>query len=222
MSDQISNAHRKCEQLMSALIEHAVPGVSESQLKKKYEELLVQFGGDRTWHAPQIRFGHNTLLPFGRKAEEDKILQEKDIFFIDIGPVFNGVESDFAITQSTDPDQKDIVLKARELWHQVRKSWVALRCDGVCLYKIAFELAFEFGFHLDLTEGGHKIGPFPHNREAPSDLKHCQTPIADAQWILEIKLIDPNKKIGAFFEAPLLLDETVITSHYTFLAKVSE
>ena len=51
-------------------------------------------------------FGTNTTLPFGKKGEENPTLQKDDVFFFDLGPLFDGHEGDVgrAFAVGTDPE----------------------------------------------------------------------------------------------------------------------
>ena len=174
------------------------------EIKEIYAELLIEVDASRHWHAPQIRFGQNTLYAFGRPSSHAMTLKNEDIYIIDIGPVFNGVEADYAITISTAPQYDALVATAKEIWNATHQAWIDHNYNGMDLYFYAQKQAQESGYILDFSEGGHRIGPFPHERSAPSDLKYLDTEVVDGEWILEIKLIDPIHKVGAFFEAPLL------------------
>src|SRR4051812_17409577 len=70
------------------------PGLSESQAKKLLTEIQAAKGSPKSWHPPQIRFGENTLLAFGERSAQECILKENDIFFFDIGPIFDDHEGD--------------------------------------------------------------------------------------------------------------------------------
>ncbi len=68
------------------------------------------------------------------------------------------------------------------------------------MYEFAKFLADQKGYNLDLSEGGHPIGKFPHSRKGPQILGLLEKSPKPFQWILEIKLIDQSKTKGAFFE----------------------
>ncbi len=45
------------------------PGYTETQTKTDIAAIQGRLGGPKSWHPPQIRFGENTLLPFGTKTK---------------------------------------------------------------------------------------------------------------------------------------------------------
>ena len=69
-----------------AVIERAAalarPGWSEREARKQVQQIQLDLGAEKAWHPPQIRFGKNTLLPFGARGDDDVVLGERDLFFL--------------------------------------------------------------------------------------------------------------------------------------------
>lgn len=63
-------------------------GMTELQAKSPAKVELEQMGMERIWHGIIIRFGASTLKTFNQQIDPDNILQENDIFFIDLGLVW--------------------------------------------------------------------------------------------------------------------------------------
>jgi len=64
------------------------PGVSEKVLNNEIHELGAKRHDIRThWHKRVIRSGPNTLLPYAENPA-DRVIEEDDILFVDLGPVF--------------------------------------------------------------------------------------------------------------------------------------
>ena len=73
-----------------------IPGRSEKEINQEIFELVAaDFGTRKHWHTRLVRVGENTIHPIHVKAP-NLVLQEDDIAFIDLGPVFGDIEADFA------------------------------------------------------------------------------------------------------------------------------
>ena len=70
------------------------PGMLEETALEYARQLLKDAQMVRGWHGIHVRFGPNTLKPFGVPSEPGVALQENDIFFVDIGPVWQKWEGD--------------------------------------------------------------------------------------------------------------------------------
>jgi Xaa-Pro aminopeptidase len=68
------------------------PGMAEEQAVAEGRSILKEMGLLRGWHGIKVRFGANTLKVFSEPSEPGVILQEDDIFFVDIGPVWRSWE----------------------------------------------------------------------------------------------------------------------------------
>lgn len=74
------------------------PGHTESDIDKKVFELAAaDYGTRKHWHQRLPRIGSNTVHPIYDKVP-DLALQEDDIAFVDLGPVFGDMEADFGRT----------------------------------------------------------------------------------------------------------------------------
>lgn len=74
------------------------PGESEEDINKEIFELTAaRFGTRKHWHKRLVRTGENTIHPIFVDTP-DRELQDDDIAFIDLGPVFGNLEADFART----------------------------------------------------------------------------------------------------------------------------
>ena len=57
----------------------------------------MQYGTRRHWHERIIRSGENSVFPLYIKRET-ATLHEDDMYYVDLGPVFEKIEADFART----------------------------------------------------------------------------------------------------------------------------
>lgn len=185
------------------------PGMTEADAHRMYKELSLKHGVEKQWHPPKLRFGKNTLKVF-REESDPHVLQEEDIFFIDIGPVIDGHEADFGDTFviGSQFDHKHIAEAARKVFVEVGYHWMKKRCGGKELYEFAKRTAAKAGYELNMHSDGHRIGDFPHHVHFKGGLPEMDELIVPNAWVLEIQLSDPARRFGAFFED--ILTEKII------------
>jgi methionyl aminopeptidase len=196
-------ARDKALQVIQAAALAARPGTTEAELKATVQRIQTDLGATRTWHPPQIRFGNNTILPFGKPSRDGIVLNENDIFFIDIGPVFANHEGDVGRTfiVGDNPDHKRCVEDVEEIWHEVRAHWAQHQVTGPELYAFAAECATRRGWRLALEKAnGHRIADFPHAARARGSVEGFTGTPQSHRWILEIQIQDPQMRFGAFYE----------------------
>jgi len=70
------------------------PGMREAEAVALGKQVLADLDMQRIWHPLLVRFGANTLKTFKERSEGDPVLGENDIFFIDMGAVWEGHEGD--------------------------------------------------------------------------------------------------------------------------------
>lgn len=191
------------------------PGISEKDLSKEVFELAAErFGVEKHWHKRVIRSGPNTLFPYAENPP-DRVIQEDDILFVDLGPVFEAWEADFGRTFVLGHDPAKIRLRdsLEPTWQMVKAKFV--ENPDMCgeeLYGLACAAAREAGYEYGGDIAGHLVGNFPHeriprdriqlyittgNKEAMSKLN----PKGEKRhWILEIHLVDRDLQIGGFME----------------------
>jgi Xaa-Pro aminopeptidase len=179
------------------------PGSTESDTKKLVQEIQSMLGSAKSWHPPQIRFGTNSTLSFGKKGVENNALQANDIYFLDIGPIFEEHEGDVGRTfvLGSDPEMQRCCSDVEEIWHEVRQHWENTKANGKELYSFAEERAKKRGWVLSLeSANGHRIADFPHAAKARGSIEEFPQKPAPDRWILEIQIRHPNRPFGAFFE----------------------
>jgi Xaa-Pro aminopeptidase len=178
------------------------PGMQEGQARQLANEMLSEAGFERRWHPSLVRFGEATLCSYLKPSRPDRMLEDDDIFFIDLGAVWRGQEADAGATFAVgaDPDHHEAATAARELWTAVAELWAKERLNGQQLYSEAERLARNAGWRLNLDIQGHRISDFPHAAHGTPDLgAMTQTPGPDL-WILEIQIAHPTRPFGAFHE----------------------
>jgi Xaa-Pro aminopeptidase len=177
------------------------PGVTEGRGLQIAQEVLDGLGAERLWHKCIVRFGPGTVETFHAPFEPDRPLQANDIFFVDLGAVFDGHEGDAGDTfvLGDDAEMAACAQAARTLWAEVADRW-RTGDSGQALYAFALARAEAMGWVLNWEMKGHRVGDFPHaiyKAGALGDLDACPT---TGLWILEILIRHPTRPIGAFYE----------------------
>ncbi|MBB2887660.1 Xaa-Pro aminopeptidase [Pseudomonas sp. KD5] len=119
------------------------PGMRESKAQSLGKQVLSELGMDRIWHPLLIRFGANTLKTFKQRSDGDPVLGDEDIFFVDMGAVWQGHEGDAGATFTTgsDPEMIACAAASRELFNRVEGFWRSERVSGMELYRYAADQA---------------------------------------------------------------------------------
>lgn len=214
---ELRSAQQKAEQLFHQVEARGFirSGITESQLNQEiYDLAQAMFGISKYWHKRIIRAGANTLVPYAENPP-DHIIQEDDILFLDLGPVFEEYEADFGRTFviGSDPAKlkmRDDVAKAFADGKEYFKNQPEITASQ--LYAYAVLLAEKYGWEFGGPIAGHLIGQFPHERIAEDKVTLYVHPKSNLRmrskdeqghlrhWILEIHFIDRERQIGGFFE----------------------
>jgi Xaa-Pro aminopeptidase len=182
-----------------------LPGMNEADAATLAKEHLDAAGMQRIWHPSIVRFGANTLKTFRQPSVPDAILQDNDIFFIDLGPVFDGHEGDVGDTfvVGDDADMHACANAARELFTRTAARWRE-GVTGTALYAYADDEATAMGWRLNHETKGHRVGDYPHAVHKAGPLGQFDATPAPGLWILEVQIAHPSSPMGAFFEDLLI------------------
>jgi Xaa-Pro aminopeptidase len=182
------------------------PGMCESEAQSLGKQILSELGMDRIWHPLLIRFGANTLKTFKQRSDGDPVLGDEDIFFVDMGAVWQGHEGDAGATFTTgsDPEMIACAAASRELFNRVEGFWRSERVSGMELYSYAADQAQAMGWKLNLDIKGHRVSDFPHAIHRGGDLGDLDQYPTTGLWILEIQIAHPERPFGAFYEDLLI------------------
>ncbi|SEW24636.1 M24 family metallopeptidase [Luteibacter sp. 329MFSha] len=178
-----------------------LPGMTEPEAGEIAKDRLAAAGMQRIWHPSIIRFGPNTLKTFRQRSAPDTRLGDDDIFFIDLGPVFDGHEGDVGDTFVTgrDPQMKACAQAARDLFDITARRWRE-GVTGADLYAFADDQARAMGWRLNHATKGHRVGDYPHAVHKAGNLGDFDATPVPGLWILEIQIAHPDRAIGAFYE----------------------
>jgi Xaa-Pro aminopeptidase len=179
------------------------PGMLEAEAQAIGEGVLKRMGCDRKWHRTWIRFGVNSTKPYGVLSTPDIKLAEDDLFFIDMGPVFDGYEGDVGMTFSvgSDPEKIKCAKDVKAIYDEVRGKWLSEKWNGAELYQFAEERAKELGWVLNFdNSNGHRLSEFPHALYYKGSIQGLSFKPKGLVWVLEIQIRHPEKPFGAFYE----------------------
>jgi Xaa-Pro aminopeptidase len=196
----------KAQQAVSRIAAQVTAGMLEEDANKMVVATLQDMGASGVFHKPYIRFGSNTTKTFGADSDPGVRLGEDDIFFIDVGPVWEEYEGDAGDTFVTgnNPELKRCAVDAKKIYTTVEKKWKTEKTSGVELYHCAAQMATELGWVLNLDLGGHRLGDY-------SSAEHYEGPLSEITfhpspniWMVEIHIRHPQLPFGAFYEDLLM------------------
>ncbi|MEH6792431.1 M24 family metallopeptidase [Parasphingorhabdus sp.] len=170
---------------------------------------LQVMGMDRHWHSPLIRFGKETLKGFRQPVDEAIFLEGDDIYFVDLGVIWDGLEGDAGDTFVVGKDEQKAACAhaARDIWHSVADHWRETRATGMALHDFAAREAKRRGWTFNHDILGHRLSDFPHAIYKAGWLSEFENPPTAGLWILEIQISHPELPYGAFYE-DLLIDDS--------------
>ncbi|MFK3642882.1 M24 family metallopeptidase [Pseudomonas protegens] len=196
------HAKRMTWEAIGQIARQVKPGMQESAAREMGLEVLREMGMERIWHPLLIRFGANTLKTFKQRSDGDPLLQENDLFFIDLGVVWDRHEGDCGATfvVGDDAEMHACAAAAKSLFDQVHDHWQSHQVAGPELYRYAQEQARAMGWVLNLDIKGHRVSDFPHAIYRAGDLGDFAACPQVGLWILEIQIAHPTRPFGAFYE----------------------
>lgn len=182
------------------------PGVTEGRGDEIAHEVLKAMGMERLWHRNVIRFGPDTLKTFFGDFAPDYVLQPNDIFYVDLGAVWDGHEGDAGDTfvVGDDAEMHACAQAARDIWAETAAQWRDHGVTGEALYRFAKQVTEAKGWRLNWSVKGHRVSDFPHAIHKGGKLGEFDGVPVSGLWILEIQIAHPTRAIGAFYEDLLI------------------
>ena len=204
--ESMKYAQGKTWEVVERLAERIQPGMLESEATALCKTVLNELGMDRIWHPMLVRFGENTLKTFKQRSDGDPTLKDDDIFFVDLGVVWDRHEGDAGATfvVGNDAEMKACADAAKTVFDEVEQHWRSTRAGGKALYDFAEQRATALGWRLNLDIKGHRVSDFPHAIYKAGDLGDFAACPDAGLWILEIQLAHPTRPFGAFYEDLLI------------------
>jgi Xaa-Pro dipeptidase len=192
-----------------------VPDRTERELDKEIYALAERdFGVETHWHKRIVRAGINTLCDFSDNPPI-RTIEEDDIVFLDVGPVFENWEADVGRSYAigNDPAKHALVRELPIQFDKVKAHFEANPAiTGADLYAFACQSAEEAGWRFSGKIAGHIVAEFPHARLPGVKQHHHISPANPYRmcnldgngqvrhWILEIHLAAPDGAFGGFYE----------------------
>jgi methionyl aminopeptidase len=185
-------------------------GMVEEDARAMARDLLSDQGMKKGWHHIIVRFGPNTTKDFMEPSDKGIVLGSDDIFFVDIGPVHGDHEGDGGDTFvfGSDPDHHRAKADVRVIWDDVRDRWFREGLTGRDLYDYAEKTAAAKGWRLNRDLSGHRLSEFPHSVHYDGAMAAVDFRPSPLLWVLEIAIIHPERKFGAFYEDLLLENQS--------------
>jgi hypothetical protein len=185
--------------------------MTEDEGRKLALEIFQDLGITRHWHRPYVRFGKGTTLSFNDPATPDNRLALNDPCYLDLGPVVPDAntgleyEGDYGDTFvfGANPEAENCAETCRALFREVQERWKQNPTSGQEIYAELKRRSSELGYELREDVRGHRVGDFPHHRFSKLNLSVIPFIPKDSIWILEVQILDPEKRFGAFFEDSL-------------------
>jgi Xaa-Pro aminopeptidase len=187
---------------LEGIRERMRPGISEDEARAEAAQVFAELGMERLWHPVIIRIGPNTTKTYRERSQPDVRLGENDLYFIDLGLVFDGHEGDVGDTFTVGhaPEQQACAQAARDLYRDVAAKWRNEGLSGHKLYNYADERAEAMGWRFNHAIKGHRVSDFPHSVHKGGDLGDLENSPSSGLWVLEIQIAHPTEPFGAFYE----------------------
>jgi methionyl aminopeptidase len=208
--EQLMDVRARTRKAVHRIAEQVQVGMREEDAVATARATLTELGMRRGWHKIMVRFGPNTTKNFSEPSAEGTILGTDDIFFIDIGPIYEETEGDAGDTfvVGSNVEHHRAKREVRLIWDQVRDKWFSEGTTGKELYDYAFAAAASLGWTLNLDLTGHRLSDFPHSAHYDGTLAEVDFRPNPNLWVLEIIIKHPSGTFGAFYEDLLLEDQS--------------
>jgi methionyl aminopeptidase len=209
LPDQILDVRARTRDALWEIAGRIAPGMPEDTGRTLAAEVLRNAGLRKGWHKILVRFGQNTTKNFDDPSTPGVVLSDSDIFFLDIGPIYQGCEGDAGDTfvVGADPEMIKATEDVKSIWTTTRQRWLDYGLTGMALYQFAEETAQQLGWRLNLELTGHRLSEFPNDAHYDGTLDTVDFRPSDLRWMLEIQIRHPERNFGAFFEDLLLEDD---------------
>src|SRR5580698_4329021 len=92
--EQLMDVRARTRKAVHLIADQIEVGMVEEDAREMARETLENLGMRRGWHQVITRLGPNTTKDFMARSEPGVILGSNDIFFIDIGPIYEDCEGD--------------------------------------------------------------------------------------------------------------------------------
>jgi Xaa-Pro aminopeptidase len=201
-ADSMQHARVMTWKVVDEVAKQIRPGMRESEANAICKTVLHELGMERIWHPILIRFGENTLKKFNERSDGDPQLAENDIFFVDLGVVWDHHEGDAGASYvvGNDAEMKACAEAVKTIFDEVEHHWRTTGAGGTALYEYAAQRAEALGWRLNGDIKGHRVSDFPHAIYKAGNLGDFDERPDASLWILEIQIAHLTRPFGAFYE----------------------
>jgi Xaa-Pro aminopeptidase len=121
--DKLLDVRARTRRAIHVIARQIKSGMSEDDAKDIAKSTLTEMGMRRGWHHIIVRCGPNTTKDFMERSETGVVLGDNDIFFVDIGPIYEETEGDGGDTfvLGENPDHARAKRDVREIWERTRE-----------------------------------------------------------------------------------------------------
>lgn len=186
-------------------------GMTEDEARRLALQIFADHGVQKHWHKPYIRLGPGTALSYHNPFQPTYRLQPGDPFFIDVGPIwpaadprhrlsYEGDVGDSFVFGGTNPAAHACIEAVHALFAQGQQAWAHQYLSGQQLYDFLENQAKTMGYRLIKEVDGHRLSDFPHHKYSRDRLAHLPFHPKAHAWVLEVQIVDPAGRFGAFFE----------------------
>lgn len=197
-------AREKTWQAIHDIAAFIKPGMSEKEAIKLANQYLAQQGVRKFWHQTHVRFGKNTVYSFCDPYIENSILQTDDLFFLDIGPIWDNIEGDCGktfVVGNSSPKYTQIKQDVEKIFAEIKAYWREFKVTGLELCRYAQTVVTKNGYLLNPAYvKGHRLSEFSHKLYTSAKLFEVDFTPAAERWVLELHICDKSMEFGAFFE----------------------
>ena len=205
-------AREKSWEVFRVIKKEMKEGLTEKRAREIAKAIFHDYGCNKHWHQPSIRFGKGTRHTFHQPLREDGPLEINEPVFIDLGPVWydpisqmeyeGDVGDSFVYGENEEANR--CINAIHILFQEGREYWLREKCTGEFLYQRIREQAKKLGYPLVENVVGHRLGDFPHQKYTKQELPKLEFQPSPGLWILELQIAHPTLPIGAFFEDLLI------------------
>jgi len=195
-------------------------GLTEKKVTDHIYDLAFElYGTKKHWHKRIVRTGINSVHSF-KENPPNLTIQENDLVYLDLGPVFDEYEGDIGKTYllGSDPKKRKLINDLERIFVESKSFYLERpSMTGAELWSHVQDQTKNAGWLYGSHIAGHVIGEFSHVQkygDAPEarinqfNKLPMNLPDSDGNkrhWILEIHLVDQNKTFGGFYEDLLSL-----------------
>lgn len=176
-------------------------GMTEREIKNLVEVEFKKINVTKFWHPTKIRIGADTVKSFRELSLPELKIEDGELIFLDLGPVFGDHEADYGRTITFGAHETHpLTAASQKVFVETSNAWKTQKLSGVELFEFATREAKKMGYELNPKMAGHRLGDFPHQVFSQQKLfEYDEQPLPNL-WVLEIHLVDPKLHRGAFFE----------------------